>query len=92
MTEPEIVAYGRSLVEHFAVKEYRESLKRAFFSEHGADFITLDSNPRGQRFLAACTAWAIDAGLLRHDHSVDDGQSKVSSFRLTERGREELSK
>lgn len=87
--EPAIIAYGRSVVDAYPIVEYRASLRRAFFV-HGADFITLDSNPRGQRFLVASAAWAIDAGLLFCARTDDDGQSEVSAFRLTDKGREEL--
>lgn len=87
--EPAIITYGRGLVGSYHVAEYRASLRRAFF-ERGADFITLDSNPRGQRFLAASAAWAIDNGLLFCARTDDDGQSQVSAFRLTDKGREEL--
>lgn len=62
MDEPEIVSYGRSLVDNYPNKEdFKASLVRAF-RERRADFIILDDNMRGQKFLAACVAWAIDLG------------------------------
>ena len=67
-------------------KEFRASLTRAF-KDRRADFIVLDDNMGGQKFLAACAAWAIDQGWLYNDHNQGDGQCKVSSFRLTEAGK-----
>lgn len=91
MSEPAIVTYGRQFIDAFKPAEYRESLVRAFVTG-GADFIVLDSFPRGQRFLSAGVAWALDAGLLRHSCDKDEGQCTVSVFRLTAKGREELGK
>lgn len=89
MDESEIVSCGRNFVDGYPVDEFRASLVRAF-KERGADFVVLDSNPRGQKFLAACAAWAIDEGLLFNDHNEDDEQQKVSTFRLTEKGKKEI--
>ena len=90
--EPMIVVYGRGNTSLFTPEEYVDSLRKAFV-RGGGEPVVLDSNPNGQRFLAACTAWAIDAGLLVHDHSrwdTDDevtGQSIISWFTWTEKGR-----
>lgn len=89
MSEPEIIGYGRSFIDEYSVEELRSSLVRAFV-DRGADFVVLDSNMRGQKFLAATAAWAIDEGLLYNDRNEGDGQQKVSTFRLTEKGKTEL--
>ena len=86
---PAIVRYGRALIDYYTEPEYRAALRRAF-GDHGADFITLDDNPRGQKFLAACVAWAMSVGILFCSATADDGQSVVSSFRLTDKGRTEI--
>ena len=86
---PAIVAYGFQYIDTYSVQEYRDMLKRAF-KDKRADYIVLDSNPRGQKFLAAGVAWAIREGLLYNDLNTDDTQQIVSSFRLTQKGKEEL--
>lgn len=85
--EPAIIGFGRMMLRELKEpeSEYEGSLRRAFV-DNEADFITLDSNPHGQRFLAACAAWAIDKGWLFHDYTVDEGQTLVSKFRLTKQG------
>jgi len=85
MNEPAIVSYGRQHLDAYPVQEYRASLIRAFRDKQ-ADFITLDSFPHGQRFLAASVAWGMDNGLLRNDSNQGDEQDIVSSFRLTVKG------
>lgn len=89
--EPVIVCWGRSLKDQYPVEEYRQSLIRAF-RDKKADFIVLDSFMTGQRFLAASVAWALDEGLLHNDqnHSGDEQNGVVSSFRLTEKGKKEI--
>jgi len=87
--EPAIVSVGRSFIGDYSPKEFKDSLDRAF-NVGGADFITLDSNLRGQKFLAACGAWGLDEGLLYNDSNQDDGQQVVSSFRLTKKGKKEI--
>lgn len=89
MSEPEIVGYGRQFVKKYPVQEYKKSLIRAF-KNNRADFIILDSNACGQKFLAAGVAWAIDEGLLYNDRNEDDTQQIVSSFCLTEKGKKEI--
>jgi len=89
MSEPEIVSYGRGFVGDYTPAEFRESLARAF-KDKRADFIVLDSNICGQKFLAACAAWAVDSGLIYNDANQDDGQCGVSSFRLTKAGRKNI--
>ena len=86
MDEPEIISYGRHFIGDFAPEEFKTSLTRAF-KDRRADFIVLDSNMNGQKFLSACAAWAIDQGWLYNDRSQSDEQCRVSSFRLTEMGR-----
>lgn len=87
--EPAIVGYGRSNIDRFSAQEFLESLQRAF-RDRAADFVVLDSNMNGQRFLAAAVAWALDKGLLYNDRNQDDTQTVVSSFRLTKQGRIEI--
>ena len=87
--EPAIIRFGRSYIKEDQSGEYLASFVRAF-KDGRADFVVLDSNVSGQRFLAACMAWAIDKGLLYNDRNSDDGQQVVSSFRLTKRGRIEI--
>jgi hypothetical protein len=89
LREPAIVAYGRSAMPEYADSAFLDALRRAFVW-NAADFITLDSNSRGQRFLAAGVAWALDNGLIFHDRTGSDGQSEVSAFRLTDAGKERL--
>lgn len=89
MTEPAIVNYGRSFVNDYSADEFKASLVRAF-KEKRADFVVLDDNPHNQKFLAACTAWALDQGWLYNDRNKDDGQCVVSSFRLTETGKKAI--
>ncbi len=88
-SEPRIIGYGRGLMHNYPEADLKAALVRAF-RDRGADYIVLDSNPRGQRFVAASAAWGIDAGLLYHHHSSDDGQQVVSAFRLTEKGTKEI--
>lgn len=87
--EPMIIVFGREHIEEYPVAEYKDSLSKAF-KKNKADSITLDSNPRSQRFLAACAAWAIQENLLYHDHSFDEGQQIISFFKLTEKGKSEI--
>lgn len=87
--EPEIISFGRSFVKDYPEEEFKASLTRAFKEKRG-DFIVLDSNARGQKFLAACAAWAIDQGWLYNDRTQEDDQCSVSSFRLTEAGRKAI--
>lgn len=89
MRDPAIVSYGRNFVNHYSVEEYRESFVRAF-KDNRADFIVLDSNPRGNKFLATAAAWAIDEKLLYNDRTVDDIQETICLFRLTKKGRKEI--
>ncbi len=89
MSEPAIVGYGRQFVNDYPVQAYKDSLIRAFRINR-ADFIVLDDNPRGQKFLAASVAWGIDEGLLYNDRNADDTQQIVSSFRLTEKSKKEI--
>lgn len=89
MSEPVIVSYGRQFLGNYPVQEYKDSLVRAF-RDHRADFIVLDDNPRGHKFLAASVAWAMDEGLLYNDHNQDDTEQVISSFRLTENGKKEI--
>lgn len=90
MKEPAIIACGRSVTD-YSEQEFKESLFRAF-KENGADFVTLDSNLRHQRFLSACAAWAIDNGYLYNDasESSDCGNESVYSFRLTDAGKKAI--
>ena len=89
MPEPEIIAYGRQFMGNCPEQKFKDSLIRAF-KQNRADYVILDDNPRGQKFLAACMAWAIDQGWLYNDRNEDDYQCKVSSFRLTEAGRKAI--
>lgn len=89
MGEPEIISFGRNLINNYSTEEFRASLIRAF-KDKKADFIVLDSNISGQKFLAACAAWAVDHGWLYNDKNQSDEQCKVSSFRLTDKGRKAL--
>ncbi|MBI5421447.1 MAG: hypothetical protein HZA35_04040 [Parcubacteria group bacterium] len=89
MDEPAIVDYGYQYIGQNSVEEYRGVFIRAFRNNR-ADFVTLDSNPRGQKFLAASVAWALQEGLLYNDCNEDDTQQVVSSFRLTEKGKKEI--
>jgi len=91
MNEPAIVSYGHQFFGNYSVKEYRDSLVRAFVDKR-ADFILLDDNPRGQKFLAAVVAWAMDEGLLYNDRNEDDNDTRqvVSYFRLTAKGEKEI--
>ena len=83
---PAIIAFGAAHAGDFAVAEFEGALSRAFAADPGG-FVTLDSHPHGQRFLAACAAWAIGQGLLYVDQVADDGQSEICALRLTEAGR-----
>lgn len=89
MGEPAIVAWGRDHINDYSPEEFRESLIRAFRDKR-TKFIVLDSNMRGQKFLAAGIAWGIDQGLLYNDINEDAGQQVISSFRLTEKGEKEI--
>ncbi|OGZ09850.1 MAG: hypothetical protein A3D65_00465 [Candidatus Lloydbacteria bacterium RIFCSPHIGHO2_02_FULL_50_13] len=86
MSEPEIISFGRQFIDKYPTEEFKASLTRAFKNGR-ADFIVLDDNMNGQRFLAACAVWAIDQGWLYNDNNQSDGQCRVSSFRLTKAGR-----
>jgi hypothetical protein len=87
LPEPEIVAFGRGF--NFPEIDYRLSLKKAFVDRR-VSYIVLDSIMTNNRFRAACVAWAIDAGFLKHIRDDDDGQCKVSAFALTDAGKEEF--
>lgn len=89
MSDPAIVSYGRNFIGDYSVQEFKDSLTRAF-KEKRADFIVLDSNRSGQKFLAAAVAWAVDGGLLYNDRNADDTQQVVSSFRLTKKGKKKI--
>ena len=89
MQEPEIVSYARQFIKDFPPQEYKDSLARAF-GDRRADFIILDDNYRGQNFLAAAVAWAIDQGFLHNDRNEFCPQRMISSFRLTEKGKKEI--
>ncbi|MFI5260633.1 MAG: hypothetical protein ACHQU0_02470 [Candidatus Paceibacteria bacterium] len=87
--EPIIIGYGRQLIDQYPVQEYVDSLRRAFIIGR-AECVVLDSNLRGQRFLFACAAWAFDGKILWNDLNIDDSQSAVCSFRITEYGKKFL--
>jgi hypothetical protein len=87
--EPVIVSYGRTRVSMYPEQEYVDCLTRAFIVGR-ADFITLDSNRRGQGFTSACIAWAIDKGWLYCSQHQEDDQSDVAAFRLADAGKEAL--
>lgn len=70
-----IIAYGRMPVADDPESEYIECLRRAFCYRK-SDFIVLDSNMRGQKFVAARAAWAIDKGWLYHSSTRGDEQSE----------------
>ena len=88
--EPAIIAYGRGCVSEYAEQEYIDCLRRAFGSPGHADFIVLDSNPRGQKFVAAGAAWAITKGWLYCDRCQTGDQEQVATFRLTPLGKKEV--
>ena len=87
MPLPKIVVYGQSFVEKYQTKKYMDELKQHFGSNQDG-YIVLDDNPRGQEFLAACIAWAIEQKILYHHMSIEDNKSTISSFRLTNVGKE----
>lgn len=87
--EPQIVTWGRNYVSEYPEQEFVDSLMRAFNRDR-ADFIVLDGNMRGQKFLAAGVAWAIDRGWLFCDRHEEYDQETVSTFRLTPEGRAAL--
>lgn len=89
LDEPAIVTYGRRFIDGYTEDEFRDALVRAF-RDRSADFVVLDSNPHGQKFLAACAAWAVAQGLLYNDRNEDDTQQVVSTFRLTPTGRKQI--
>lgn len=86
MNTPAIIAFGAASIGEYTTTEYDAALARAF-QRNPDGFVVLDSNPRGQRFLAACAAWAIDQGLLRVAQVADDGQCEFCSLRLTPTGK-----
>jgi hypothetical protein len=83
---PDIISFGRSRIGDYEPREFVDCLKRAFTGPHAADFIVLDSSPRGQKFLAACAAFAIDKGWLYCDRIDTGEQEEIASFRLTTAG------
>ena len=91
--EPLIVGYGRQHISSYFVKEFRDSLVRAFKEKSYPD-ISLDSNMHGQKFLAASVAWGIDEELLCHSEDrpddPDSPQSITSIFCLTEKGKKQI--
>ena len=89
MREPAIIGYGRRFISDYTEEELKASLIRAF-KDGRADYIVLDDNMHGQKFLAADAAWAIDRGWLYNDRNHDDEQCAVSSFRLTEAGKKAI--
>jgi len=90
-TLPSIVVSAKLwLMKPEDFQAYEASLWRAFIRD-GADFIVLDSNISGQRFIAAGVAWGIDNGILRHDRTnSSDEQCEVYTFRVTDAGRKRL--
>lgn len=88
---PEIVVSAKVwLMKPEDFQAYEASLWRAFIRDR-ADYIVLDSNISGQRFVAAGVAWGIDNGLLRHDRTdSSDEQCEVYTFRLTDEGKKRL--
>lgn len=87
MSGPAIIEFGASHIGDYTDDEFDAALSRAFAGNNRDGFVFLDSNPRGQRFLAACAAWAIGRGWLYVDQTDDDGQSEVCALRLTEDGK-----
>lgn len=90
MNEPLVVQWGRTLIGEYDPSEYLATLSRAFVVAK-CDYVVLDSSMSGQRYRAACTAWLIDNGYLKHTRTDDsDEQCEVYEFRLTEEGRVRL--
>lgn len=91
MSLPNIIVQAKLwLMKPEEALAYEASLWRAFIRD-GADYIVLDSNWRGQRFLAAGVAWGVDNEILFHASTDDsDEQCEVYAFRLTEHGRTRL--
>lgn len=86
---PIVIIYGRRYIHEYGIQEYIASLKRSFI-DCGADFIVLDSNARGQKFLYACASWAMEQNIIHNNLNIDDSQSSIYSFRLTDFGRKYL--
>lgn len=88
-----IIEYGQYIRanppdETFNDEEYEACIRRAFVDNKLAHF-TLDSNPRGQRFLAAAASWAIEKGWIVEGLSGGD-QTMQSDYWLTEKGKKEM--
>lgn len=86
-----ILEYGFERIRLYAASEYRDCLIHAF-GEGRADFITLDSHPYQQGFTSAAAAWAVREGLLYVDEVAQGDQEQVTKLRLTDKGKEEVSK
>ena len=80
------MARGGEGVSDYLVEEMEASLHRAFVDKK-ADWIAVDSNPRGQRFLYASLTWALDEGLLYQSGTEEGDQMAIFQFRLTDEGR-----
>lgn len=81
-----IIAYGMAHAAEFKTDEYIGTLKRHFENLREDDFAALDSNPRGQRYLAACTAWGILQGYTYVERVAQGEQEQVTIVKLTYKG------
>lgn len=87
--EPAILQLGYQCVGKYADQEYIDALTRAFVRD-GADYVVLDSNPHGQRFIACCAVFAIEKGWLYCDRVDTGDQEELATFRLTNAGKNRL--
>ena len=84
--EPMIVEWGRTNMKKFKEDQYESALKRAFV-RCACNSISLDSNTAGQRFLAACTAWALDKGYVYQTSQRRYFGDTIYEFELTDAGK-----
>lgn len=71
---------NQMLMDEYDHDELRASLRRAFI-DNGADYIVVDSNPSGQRFLYAAIELGLKERLIYHDETAQGQQHAVYTYR-----------
>lgn len=80
-----IVQYGQSNIDQYEEQEYKDAIHRFFERNGKSSVIILDSNPRGQKFLAAATAYGIGKGILEVLDVIDEGQTEITRIILKDK-------
>lgn len=79
-----ILEWGAAHVMSYTVDAYTRALRKA--DPDGV--FTLDSNPRCQHFLAACTVWSIAKGYMEVLDVQQGDQEQITAVQFTDKGKE----